>query len=74
MKKDIDEIKSMLKEIFKWIQMKLNCISINKLFEYEKHVRIIDQLSVEELKNLSKLYCKLYLKQQEVISIMKPKI
>ena len=26
--------------------------SINKLFEYEKHVRIIDQLNVEELKRL----------------------
>lgn len=42
--------------------------SMNKLFEYEKHVRIIDELDEEELKNFAKLYCKLYLKQQEVIA------
>lgn len=42
--------------------------SINKLFEYEKHCRVIDSLNLDELKNFSKLYCKMYLKQQEVIS------
>lgn len=42
--------------------------SINKLFEYEKHSRFIDELDNDELKNFAKLYCKLYLKQQEVIS------
>jgi hypothetical protein len=42
--------------------------TINKLFEYEKHARFIDELSFEELKNFSKLYCKLYLKQQEVLA------
>jgi hypothetical protein len=42
--------------------------TIDKLFEYEKHVRFIDDLTEEELKTFSKLYCKLYLKQQEVIS------
>lgn len=42
--------------------------SIDKLFEYEKHARIIDQLNEEELRNFGKLYCKLYLKQQEVLS------
>ena len=42
--------------------------SIDKLFEYEKHSRIIDQMDLEQLKNFSKLYCKLYLKQQEVLS------
>lgn len=41
--------------------------SIDKLFEYEKHARVIDNLSEEELKIFSKLYFKLYLKQQEVI-------
>jgi hypothetical protein len=41
--------------------------SIAKLFEYEKHVRIIDQLNEDELKIFAKLYCKLYLKQQEVL-------
>jgi hypothetical protein len=41
--------------------------TINKLFEYEKHSRFIDELSFDELKNFSKLYCKLYLKQQEVL-------
>ena len=38
------------------------------MFEFEKHSRFIDELSLEELKNFSKLYCKLYLKQQEVIN------
>jgi hypothetical protein len=42
--------------------------TIDKLFEYEKHSRFIDELSFDELKNFSKLYCKLYLKQQETIS------
>jgi hypothetical protein len=42
--------------------------SIDKLFEYEKHVRVIDNLPNEELKKFAKLYCKLYLKQQEVLS------
>lgn len=41
--------------------------TINKSFEYEKHVRVIDKLNNEELKNFAKLYCKLYLKQQEVM-------
>jgi hypothetical protein len=41
--------------------------TINKLFEYEKHSRFIDEMDHEQLKNFSKLYCKLYLKQQEVI-------
>ena len=44
--------------------------TIDKLFEYEKHSRFIDELSLEELKNFSKLYCKLYLKQQEVLVTM----
>lgn len=42
--------------------------SIDKLFEYEKHARVIDTLSEEELKTFAKLYFKLYLKQQEVIN------
>jgi hypothetical protein len=42
--------------------------SIDKLFEYEKHSRVIDGLSEEELKIFAKLYCKLYLKQQEVVT------
>jgi hypothetical protein len=42
--------------------------SIDKLFEYEKQVRMIDELDLNDLKNFAKLYCKLYLKQQEVIS------
>ena len=32
--------------------------TIDKLFEYEKHSRFIDELSTEELKNFSKLYFK----------------
>ena len=42
--------------------------SIDKLFEYEKHSRVIDDLEESELKKFAKLYCKLYLKQQEVLS------
>jgi hypothetical protein len=44
--------------------------TIDKLFEYEKHSRFIDELGTEELKNFSKLYCKLYLRQQEVLATM----
>ena len=47
---------------------KINLDSIDKLFEYEKHVRTIDKMNSEELKNFAKLYLKLYLKQQEVVS------
>ncbi len=42
--------------------------NVNKLFEYEKHSRTIDLLDHEELKKFAKLYCKLYLKQQEVLA------
>jgi hypothetical protein len=52
---------------------KIKLESVNKLFEYEKHARIIDTLNEEELRNFSKLYCKLYLNQQEVLSSM-PKL
>lgn len=41
--------------------------TINKLFEYEKNARFIDGLNAEELKKIAKLYCKLYLAQQEVL-------
>jgi len=44
--------------------------SMNKLFEYEKHSRAIDTLDLEDLKKFAKLYCKLYLKQQEVIGFL----
>jgi len=42
---------------------------MNKLFEYEKLSRDIDSINdIETLKNMSKSYIKLYLKQQEVLS------
>jgi hypothetical protein len=47
---------------------KIQLETINKMFEFEKQSRLIDELNFEELKNFSKLYCKLYLKQQEVIN------
>lgn len=47
--------------------------TINKLFEYEKHVRVIEKLDVDELRSFAKLYCKLYLKQQEVLASL-PKV
>lgn len=40
----------------------------DKLFEYEKHCRMIDDMDIDELKIFAKLYCKLYMKQQEVLS------
>lgn len=48
----------------------INLESMNKLFEYEKQVRCIDNLDVDDLRNFAKLYCKLYLRQQEVISTL----
>ena len=44
--------------------------TINKMFEFEKQSRIIDGMNLEQLKVFSKLYCKLYLKQQEVINFL----
>lgn len=44
--------------------------TLDKLFEYEKHCRFIDQMDFSELKQFSKLYCKLYLSQQETISLL----
>ena len=41
--------------------------SIDKLFEYEKHARVIDSLTEDELRIFAKLYFRLYLKQQEVV-------
>lgn len=45
--------------------------TIDKLFEYEKNARTIDSLSVDDLKIFAKLYCKLYLAQQEALSKMR---
>jgi|TARA_B100000902_G_scaffold121100_1_gene121316 hypothetical protein len=43
--------------------------SMSKLFTYEKLARDIDNLDdVEELRNLAKSFCKLYYKQQEVVT------
>jgi len=43
--------------------------SISKLFEYEKIARDIDSIDdIEIIKNFTKSYAKLYLKQQEVVS------
>ena len=42
---------------------------INKMFEYEKLARDIDSIdNIDILRNYSKSYIKLYLKQQEVVS------
>ena len=49
---------------------KIQIEDLNKLFEYERHARIVDILDIDELRNFAKLYCKLYLKQQEVISLL----
>ena len=48
-------------------EIKLN--TMTKMFEYEKISREIDTCdNIEELKNITKSYIKLYLSQQEVIS------
>lgn len=44
--------------------------TMSKMFEYEKHSRVIDELELNELRQFAKLYCKLYLRQQEVISLI----
>jgi hypothetical protein len=42
---------------------------MNKMFEYEKLSRDIDSIDdIEVLKDYTKSYIKLYLKQQEVVS------
>ena len=44
---------------------------MSKLFEFEKLSRDINTLdNMDDLKNLSKYFLKLYLKQQEVISTL----
>ena len=48
---------------------KVKLESLNKLFEYEKLARDIDSIDdIEILRNYSKSYIKLYLRQQEVVS------
>jgi len=42
--------------------------SISKSFEYEKMSRNIDEIKdINLVKDIAKSYCKLYLKQQEVL-------
>lgn len=42
--------------------------SINKLFEYEKVARTIDSLSLSDSQKYAKLFCRLYLAQQETLA------
>jgi hypothetical protein len=42
--------------------------SMSKNFEYEKVSRLVDDMEIDDLKNISKYFCKMYLKQQEVIT------
>ena len=43
--------------------------NIDKMFEYEKISRDIDSIDdIEVIKKFTKLYVKLYLKQQEIVS------
>jgi hypothetical protein len=44
--------------------------SVDRQFQYEKYSRIIDDLPLDDLRIVAKLYFKLYLKQQETISIL----
>lgn len=49
---------------------KIELTSIDKLFEYERQSRLINELSNDDLREFAKLYCKLYLKQQEVLGTL----
>jgi len=42
--------------------------SVDKMFEYEKYVRMVEELNIDELKLVAKAYFKLYLRQQEIVS------
>lgn len=46
----------------------INLESIDKMFEYEKYSRVIDELNIDDLRIFAKSYFKLYLRQQEVVS------
>tara|TARA_R110000868_G_scaffold74148_2_gene214512 strand:+ start:1465 stop:1629 length:165 start_codon:yes stop_codon:yes gene_type:complete len=48
---------------------KIKLENLNKLFEYERLSRDIDSIDdIHIIKNVAKLYAKLFLKQQEVVS------
>ena len=49
---------------------KIELTSIDKLFEYERQSRLINELSNDDLREFAKLYYKLYLKQQEVLGTL----
>ena len=50
---------------------KVELENLNKLFEYEKYSRLIDDCNdLNLLKNIAKSYVKLYLKQQETLLYM----
>jgi len=42
--------------------------NISKMLVYEQQSRLIDKLDREQAINFAKSYCKLYLKQQEVVA------
>lgn len=45
--------------------------TVSKMFEYEKISREIDTCTdIDRLKNICKCYVKLYMKQEEVISML----
>jgi hypothetical protein len=47
---------------------KITLSNLSKSFEYFKLSKEIDSLdNIESIKNIAKAYCKLYLKQQEVL-------
>lgn len=50
---------------------KIELSNIDKMFEYEKQSRLVDECNdIEELKLMLKTSIKLYIKQQEVMSSM----
>jgi hypothetical protein len=49
---------------------KIQLSNIQKMFVFEQQSRIIDSLSKEDAINFAKCYLKLYLKQQETLSLL----
>jgi hypothetical protein len=50
---------------------KIELENLSKIFEYEKISRELDSCDdLEQLRNISKCYAKLYFKQQETITLL----
>lgn len=48
----------------------INLKSVQKMFTFERHARIIDSVDAEQAKEIAKCFLKLFLAQQETLSMM----